>query len=63
MFDEGELDIPDTVIDRAHRIGPEYSDYITKKKCRAVIVRFTTFRHRTLIYRAREKTKIMLKYV
>ena len=30
MFDEGELDIPDTVIDQAIRIGPEYSDY--KKK-------------------------------
>ena len=30
MFDEGELDIPDTVIDQAIRTGPEYSDY--KKK-------------------------------
>ena len=42
MFAEGELDIPDTVIDRAHRIDPEYSDYKTKKKCKAIIVRFTT---------------------
>ena len=38
MFGVVELDIPDTVIDRAHRIGPEYSDYKTKKKCRAIIV-------------------------
>ena len=30
IFDEGGLDIPDTVIDRAHQIGPEYSDYKTK---------------------------------
>ena len=48
MFDEGELDIRDTVIDRAHHISPEYSDYKTKKKCKAIIVRFTTFRHRIL---------------
>ena len=55
IFDEGELDIPYTVIDRAHRIEPEYSDYKTKKKCKAIIVRFTTFRHRTLVYRTRKK--------
>ena len=55
MFGVVELDIPDTVIDRAHRIGPEYFDYKTKKKCRAIIVSFTTFRHRKLNYRAREK--------
>ena len=57
MFDEGELNIPDTVVDRAHRIGPEYSDYKTKKKCKAIIVRFTMFRHRTLVYRARNKIR------
>ena len=55
IFDEGELDIPYTVVDRAHRIEPEYSDYKTKKKCKAIIVRFTTFRHRTLVYRTRKK--------
>ena len=27
MFDEGDLDIPNTIIDQAHRIAPEYSDY------------------------------------
>ena len=37
MFDEGELDFPDTVIDRAHRIGPEYSDYKTKKSVRLLL--------------------------
>ena len=53
MFDEGELDILDTAIDRAIRIGPEYSDYKTKRICKAIIIRFTTFRNRTLVYRAR----------
>ena len=54
MFDEGELDIPDTVCDRAHWIGPEYSDYKTKRNCKVIITRFTTFRYRTLVYRARK---------
>ena len=61
MFGVVELDVPDTVIDRAHRIGPEYSDYKTKKKCRAIIVSFTTFRHRKLNYRAREKNRNNVK--
>ena len=45
-----DLEIPEVVIDRAHRIGP---DYIDKKSRKCVIVRFTTFRHRTTFYRAR----------
>ena len=57
MFDEGELDILDAAIDRAIRIGPEYSDYKTKRICKAIIIRFTTFRNRTLVYRARKKQK------
>ena len=57
MFDEGEMDIPDTDIDRAHCIGPEYSDYKTKRKCNAVIIKFTTFRHKTLVSRARKKNQ------
>ncbi|XP_065058021.1 uncharacterized protein LOC135685857 [Rhopilema esculentum] len=50
---ELEVDVPDAVIDRAHRIG---SPKIVKgKKIHQVIVRFTTWRHRTLVYRARKK--------
>ena len=43
IFDQSELDIPDTVIDQAHRIFPEYSDYKIKKECKAIIVTSTTF--------------------
>ena len=57
MFDQGELDIPNTIIDQVHRTGPKYSDYKTKKKCEAIIVRFTTFRHRTSVYLARKKNQ------
>ena len=48
LFDEAEVTIPDAVLDRAHRVI---------KKTNDVIVRFTTFRHRTLIYRKRKSLK------
>ena len=46
-------DIPTVVIDRAHRIGKSYNDRSSNKKCKSIIVRFTTFRHRTMFYRSR----------
>ena len=48
-------DIPDLVIDRAHRIGLPYVDNTTKVKTQSIIVRFTTFRHRTMFYSKRKK--------
>ena len=61
MFDEGELDIPGSVINWAHRTDPEYSDYKTKKKWKAIFARFTKFRYRTLVYRARKKIRNIVK--
>ena len=46
LFDEAEVEILDAVLDRAHRISKANND---------IIVRFTTFRHRTLFYRQRKK--------
>ena len=48
-----DLEISGAVIDRAHRTGPGYTDIKTQKVCKSIIVRFTTFRHRTAFYRAR----------
>ena len=52
IIEEIGVDVPGSVIDRAHRIGP------TKKKdgktTQQIIVRFTTWRHRTAVYRARK---------
>lgn len=53
IFEEIDVQIPDAVIDRAHRIGPKKIDKGTLKQ--QVIVRFTTWRHRTAVYRARKK--------
>ena len=43
LFKEANVAVPDTVLDRAHRIEPSYTDRITSKKCKSIIVRFTNF--------------------
>ena len=48
--------VPDQCIDRAHRIGNDYTDKSGKSQ-RGMIVRFTTWRHRTAIFRARKSKK------
>ena len=53
--EEAEVDISEETIDRAHRVGPK------KSKNQAIIVKFFTFRHRTLFYRARKKLKNGIK--
>ena len=57
VFKELKVAIPDEVIDRAHRIGkPKVKNGIN---IHTMIVRFTTWRHRTAVYRAR---KVSSKY-
>ena len=48
------VEIPCDVVDRAHRIG-KATNY-NGKKCRQMIVRFATWRHRTMVYRARKNS-------
>ena len=54
MCKEAGVNIPDTVIDRAHRIGKTYTDNQTKKSCKSIIACFTTFPHRTMVYHAKK---------
>ena len=56
---ELNADVPDLAIDRAHRIGRTTTK--NGKSSRQMIVRFTTWRHRTKVYRAR-KTKTSGNY-
>ena len=55
VFKELKVDIPDAVLDRAHRNGKP--KMVGKMKVHQMIVRFTTWRHRTLVYRARKNSK------
>ena len=49
-----DLEIPEAVIDRAHRIGPDYTDKNkVQKLCKSIIVRFTTLSHYASFYRTR----------
>ena len=54
IFKELKVNVPDSVIDRAHRIGKVKVN--GGKRSRQIIVRFTTWRHRTQVYRARKKS-------
>ena len=54
VFEEIGVEVPDAVIDRAHRIGPK--SFRDGKAKQQVIVRLATWRHRTEIYRARKKS-------
>ena len=45
------------IIYRVHRIGSNYKCFKTNNTCRSVIVRFNSFKHRTLFYRNRNKLK------
>ena len=45
IIKESEAEIPESVLDKAHRIGPACTDIDTGKKMQSITVRFTTFRH------------------
>ena len=57
VFKEAKVFVLENVLHRAHRIGPIYTDRVSQKKCKSIILRFTTFRHRALFYRARKNLK------
>ena len=57
MWLEAGVEIPNEVVDRTHIIGSRYTDKNLNVECKSVIVRFTTFRHRTMVYRAKKKIK------
>ena len=44
-------------IDKAHRIGPDYTCYKSQEKYRSIMVCFVSFKHRTLFYRKRATLK------
>ena len=61
LIKETSCDIPDVVIDRAHRIGKGYNNKTTNVHCKSIIVRFTTFRYRAMFYRSSLKNNVKLK--
>ena len=48
------LEVPfnEEVIDRAHRVGKEYSDKVSKKKFESIIVNFKSWKARQQLYNA-----------
>ena len=56
LFSSLNVDVPDLAIDRAHRIGEAFINN-KKESVHPMIVKFTTWRHRSMVYRARDKSK------
>ena len=57
MWSEACIDIPNKVVDRAHRIGPSFTDKNLNVECKGVILRFTTFQQRKMVHRSKKKMK------
>ena len=57
LFKETNVDIPELVIYRAHRFGSRYLDASSNNYCKSMIIRFTTFLYRNMLYRAKNKLK------
>ena len=54
MFVRAAIEDIEQNIDRAHRVGKSYHHKKSKKKCKSIIVKFTSFRYRTKAYRQRK---------
>ena len=51
VFKEIGVEVPDGVVDRVHRIGKKEGNN------QAMIIKFTSWKHRTAVYKARKKSK------
>ena len=63
LCSDAEIDIPDMVYYRAHKTGKAYKNKGTNKSCKSIIVRFSTFLHRTMVYRSKKLKKNISKNV
>ena len=61
IIEESSSEIPDVAIDRAHRVGNAYFDKTSGVKCKSIIVRFTSFWHRTMFHHSRKNLKRNVK--
>ena len=52
IISDAGLSIPEDAIDRAHRIGK--GRIVAGQRQRQIIVKFTSFKHRTMLYKARK---------
>ena len=57
LFKEAKVAVPDNVLDRGNKIESSYTDRKTNEKCKSIIVRLNSFRHRALFHRAKKNLK------
>ena len=54
MFVRVSIEDIEQNLDRAHRIGKSHHHKKSKKKCKSIIVKFSSFRYRTKAYRQKK---------
>ena len=54
-YDALNLPFDEELIDRTHRIGKEYTDKISGKQVKSIIVKFKSWKARTQLYKARPR--------
>ena len=59
---ESGVEILDTDIDWAHRIGVLYVDKTTKRSCKSVIFRLSSFHQRITVYQAKKNMKNFVRF-
>lgn len=52
VFAKAGIKIPDNINDRAHQIGKECTDPRINNKFKSIIMRLTTYRHKSIVYRS-----------
>ena len=57
LFEKAGAGNVDGYIDKAHKIGKTYFDRKSSKKFKSIIVKFTTFRHCTIVYWLKKNMK------
>ena len=61
MSKEAGVNIPDAVIDRAHRTVNINTDNKSRKSCKSSIMSFTTFYYKTVVHPAKKNMKDNLR--
>ena len=56
-YNAQELPLSEEVIDHAHRVPKEYTDKISKKKVKSIIVKFKSWKARQKLYNARPRVQ------
>ena len=57
LYKETKISVLENVLNCVNWTGPTYTDRVSNKNCKTIIVSFTNFHHKTLCYRTKRNQK------